>query len=91
MVAVDDWQAAAKALDAVPEESSEIPDRLFKIQVSIHVGKAPEAIAKAKSLELEIGCGRDAEIAAGLQIEAARTADRLDDVLPESSPVGPIR
>jgi tetratricopeptide (TPR) repeat protein len=83
MVAVDDWQAAAKALDAIPAESIEIPDRLFKIQVSIHVGKAPEAIAAAKLLEFEIGSGRDAEIAAGLQIEAARTANRVDDVLPE--------
>ena len=83
MVAVDDWSAAEKALDAIPTEALEIPDRLFKIQVSIHVGKAPEGIAAAKSLELEIGSGRDAEIAAGLQIEAARTANRMDDILPE--------
>jgi len=83
MVTVDDWTAAEKALDAIPAESLEIPDRLFKIQVSIHVGKALEGIVAAKSLELEIGSGRDAEIAAGLQIEAARTSNRMDDVLPE--------
>ncbi len=83
MAAVDDWQAAAKALDAIPAEAVEIPDRLFKVQVSIQIGKAPEGIAAAKSLELEIGSGRDAEIAAGLQVEAARIADRMDDVLPD--------
>jgi tetratricopeptide (TPR) repeat protein len=83
MVAVDDWQAAGKALDDIPEESLEFPDRLFKIQVSIHIGKPSEGIVAAKSLELEIGSGRDAEIAAGLQIEAARAVDCMNDVLPD--------
>lgn len=83
MIAVGDWQAAGQAIDAIPDESAEIPDRLFKIQVSIHIGKASEGIVAAKSLELAIGSGRDAEIAAGLQIEAARTANRMDDVLPD--------
>jgi hypothetical protein len=65
------------------QKNPPIPDRLFKIQVSIHIGKASEGIVAAKSLELEIGSGRDAEIAAGLQIEAARAADCIDDVLPD--------
>jgi tetratricopeptide (TPR) repeat protein len=83
MMALDDWASAAKALDAIPETSLEFPDRLFKIQASAHLGKAREAITAAKSLEFEIGSGRNAEIAATMQIEAAHIAGCVDDVLPE--------
>jgi hypothetical protein len=83
MMALDDWASAAKALDAIPETSLEFPDRLFKIQASAHLGKAREAITAGKSLELEIGSGRNAEIAATMQIEAAHLAGCVDDVLPE--------
>ena len=83
MMALDDWASAAKALDAIPEASLEFPDRLFKIQASAHLGKAREAITAAKSLEFEIGSGRNAEIAATMQIEAAHIAGCVDDVLPE--------
>jgi tetratricopeptide (TPR) repeat protein len=83
MTALDDWASAAKALDALPEASLEFSDRLFKIKASAHLGKPREAIAAAKSLELEIGSGRNAEIAATMQIDAAHMAGFIDDVLPE--------
>ena len=83
MAAINDWGAAAKALNAIPSEFVQIRDRLFRIQASIHTGQASEAIAAARTLELEIGSGDDAEIAAGLQIEAAWKANCVDIVLPE--------
>ena len=83
MATVDDWEAAANALDAIPAEFVEIPDRLFRVQASAHTGGAREAIGAAKSLELEIGTGRNAEIAAGLQVEAACVANCIDEVLPD--------
>jgi tetratricopeptide (TPR) repeat protein len=83
MIAVDDWAAAAKALDAMAQDKAEFPDRLLKVQASIHLGKPREAIAEARALELETDMGRKAEMAAALQIEAAFTAGCLDEILPE--------
>jgi cellulose synthase operon protein C len=83
MMALDDWASAAKAIDAIPGGSVEFSDRLLKINASARLGKAREAIAAAKSLELEIGSGRNAEIAATMQIDAAHIAGCIDEVLPE--------
>jgi cellulose synthase operon protein C len=81
MVAAHDWQAAAEALDAIPPESIEPPDRLFKLQALIHTGKSEAALTQAKALEEEFGTGRGAELAAGVQIEAAVAAGHADTML----------
>ena len=83
MSAADDWAAATKALESIPIDAIETPDRLLKIQAMIHLGQARGGIEQAKALELELGAGRDAEIAAALQIEAAQAAGCMDEVLPD--------
>ncbi len=83
MAAVNDWGAGAKALDTIPAEFVQLHDRLFRMQASIHTGRASEAVVAARTLELEIGSGEDAEIAAGLKIEAACKANCIDIVLPD--------
>jgi tetratricopeptide (TPR) repeat protein len=83
MMALDDWKSAAAAIDSIPTASLEFPDRLLRINASAHLGRAREAIVAARSLELEVGSGRNAEIAAMMQIDAAHIAGCTDDVLPE--------
>ena len=82
MMALDDWASAAEALNSIPPESLEFSDRLLKINASAHLGGAREAIAAARSLELEMGSGRNAELAATMQIDAAYIAGCMDDILP---------
>lgn len=83
MVEADDWRAAAEALDSIPADSIETADRLMMIQAAIHTGRASEAVGQARALELELAVGRDAEIAAALQVEAAKSAGSIDDALPD--------
>lgn len=83
MIAVDDWAAAHRALSAIPAEEEEIADRLFKVQAEIRTDGPSNALDRARALEIEIGAGKQAEIAAALQIEASQRAGTLDQVLPD--------
>jgi len=83
MIEAGDWASVAKAINRIPAEDAELPDRLLKIQARIHLGEAREALADARALELDFPGDRTGEIAAALQIEAAAAAKIMDEVVNE--------
>jgi cellulose synthase operon protein C len=83
MVDQNDWPAARRALDTIRPEDLEPADRLFKVQALIVLGETDAALAEARVLEREFGRGRDAEVAAALQIEAIVKAGRDTDSIEE--------
>jgi tetratricopeptide (TPR) repeat protein len=83
MATAGDWPGAARALKRIPPEAVEIADRMFAINASIYTGEPSAAIVAARQLEVETVSGREAEGAAGLQIEAASRTANVEGVVTE--------
>ncbi len=81
MIESDDWEAARKAIDAIPPAALQTPDRLLRAQVELHVGQPERAVEMASAIEQEHGANKLAEYAAAIQVEAVFKAGRDGELL----------
>jgi tetratricopeptide (TPR) repeat protein len=89
MAFADDWEAALKAIDAIPASEIEPPDEILRVVGHLRTGGADKALTEARNLQQKFGSARFAESAAALRLEAAAVLGSLDAELDETLAASP--
>jgi tetratricopeptide (TPR) repeat protein len=85
MAEADDWPAAARAIESIPQDDLEPADRLVRLHALIRTGEAAHARVEARKLQETSDDQHFIGLAGAMRLEAAASLgvlkDELDDLL----------